>query len=94
MQSDVRSLFMHKFAWVFEFPYTIWRVVDAQYATYFLREHDRIAEAGTSMHRVGQFLVVHEAWTLRREMEHLVATGKLTDRLWAELQGYRMCPPR
>ncbi len=86
------ALFQLKFAWVHEAPYTVWSIVDSASAAAFLRDYDDRESRGEPLHRVSFFVAGKAPWSLRRDMEELVATGIHTQRLWSELQSYRMCP--
>ena len=92
LHDQMLGLFQLKFGWVYEAPYTVWSIVDSASAAAFLAAHDAQAEAGTSVHRVTHFVAGKEPWTLRRDLQRLAVTGHWTQRLWAELQAYRMCP--
>ena len=86
------SFFQFKFKWAHEFPYTVWQIVDQQSARSFLDDHDARVSRGEQVHRVGHSVAGKEGWTLRHDLEQFAANGVYTDRLWAELQSYRMCP--
>ncbi len=90
---NMLSMFQLKFAWVHKPPYTVWQIVDEETAVEFLAAHDEAEERGDPIHRVTHFIAGRDAWTLRRDLEIFLDTrGHYTDRLWAELQAYRMCP--
>ncbi len=92
LHSAILSTFQLKFQWAFEAPYTVWSIRDEATARTFLEAYEEARSAGMDIHRVTHFLAGPDAWTLRHDLDILASVGVHTDRLWAELQAYRMCP--
>ena len=82
-----------KFSWVHEAPYTVWQLLDPQSAQRFITDHDAQVRRGETVHRVSHFLAgKDDAWTLRRDLEAFARGSPCSQRLWSEVQAYRMCP--
>ncbi len=87
------SLFGLKFHWVYQLPFTVWTLDGKEAARKFIAAHDAQVDAGEPVHRVSAFLAgKEEPWSMRDDLENLARTGHWTDRLFTEVQAYKLCP--
>ena len=67
------------------------QVTGSDTASDFLKAHDKLVAEGKQVHRVAEFFAGPAVWSLRKDMERLVDTGKFSKRLVQEIVAYRMC---